>query len=249
DGEHWMMMMRFLMSLDWIQGVLGMDVISIAVNYQGIMQKRHAFHLWLIMQRCLKTQDKLRPWDVDVSTDVAQLRCSLCGSQQDSHEHLFFECTCSTTVWNYIRNLDGMEHVPTILEDTVLWFNSMGNKHSFNNIVGWRALDDDALDFPSLDSSIVDMPLMISVLGMDVISIVVKYQGIMRKRCGSSDDGNVVLCKKDFGRKECKNAENRQTGLDLRSRTFDRRSSEPLRSPASRRPRLQPLAKGVQPLA
>ncbi|GJR09250.1 RNA-directed DNA polymerase, eukaryota [Tanacetum coccineum] len=83
---------------------------------------RHAFHIWLVMRRCLKTQYKLRPWDVDAQTDVSQLRCSLCGSQQDSHEHLFFECSYSSKVWNYIRNLAGMEHVPPVLDDIAMWF-------------------------------------------------------------------------------------------------------------------------------
>ncbi|GKC11351.1 hypothetical protein Tco_1008133 [Tanacetum coccineum] len=88
------------------------------------------------MRRCLKTQDKLRPWDVDAQTDLTQLRCSLCGSQQDSHEHLFFECSYSSKVWNYIRNLAGMEQVPPVLDDIVLWFIPMANKRSFKNVVG-----------------------------------------------------------------------------------------------------------------
>ncbi|GJY67968.1 putative RNA-directed DNA polymerase, eukaryota, reverse transcriptase zinc-binding domain protein [Tanacetum coccineum] len=96
---------------------------------------RHAFHLWLVMRRCLKKQDKLRSWDVDASTDLSQLRCSLCGSHQDSHEHLFFKCTFSSQVWNSIRNLAGMEHVPLILEDIVMWFNPMANNRSFKNVV------------------------------------------------------------------------------------------------------------------
>ncbi|GKD64284.1 protein LAZ1 [Tanacetum coccineum] len=29
---------------------------------------RHAFHLWLVMRRCLKTQDLLKPWDVGPDT-------------------------------------------------------------------------------------------------------------------------------------------------------------------------------------
>nr|GEY37180.1 hypothetical protein [Tanacetum cinerariifolium] len=40
---------------------------------------RHAFQLWLVMRRALKTQDKLRTWDIDLTTDLSQLRCSLCG--------------------------------------------------------------------------------------------------------------------------------------------------------------------------
>ncbi|GJT36298.1 putative ribonuclease H-like domain-containing protein [Tanacetum coccineum] len=97
---------------------------------------RHAFHTWLVMSRCLKTQDKLKPWDVDSQTDLTQLRCSLCGFQRDSHDHLFFECSFSSKVWKYIHNLAGMELVPPILDDIVQWFQPMANKYSFKNVVG-----------------------------------------------------------------------------------------------------------------
>ncbi|GKA17634.1 hypothetical protein Tco_0697471 [Tanacetum coccineum] len=35
---------------------------------------RHAFHLWLVIRRSLKTQDMLRPWDVEPSTNLSTLR-------------------------------------------------------------------------------------------------------------------------------------------------------------------------------
>ncbi|GKB14501.1 RNA-directed DNA polymerase, eukaryota [Tanacetum coccineum] len=114
----------------------GQQVMWYHITWFSHCIPRHAFHLWLVMRRCLKTQDKLRSWDVDASTDLSQLRCSLCGSHQDSHEHLFFECTFSSQVWNSIRNLAGMEHVPLILEDIVMWFNPMANNRSFKNVVG-----------------------------------------------------------------------------------------------------------------
>ncbi|GJV97129.1 zinc finger, CCHC-type containing protein [Tanacetum coccineum] len=97
---------------------------------------RHAFHLWLLMRRSLRTQDKLRPWDVGPTTDLAVLRCSLCGVQMDSHEHIFFECGYSSKVGSLIRNLAGMENVPPILEDIVAWFHPMAAKRSFINVVG-----------------------------------------------------------------------------------------------------------------
>ncbi|GJX08966.1 homeodomain-like protein [Tanacetum coccineum] len=56
---------------------------------------RHAFHLWLVMRKSLKTQDKLRPWDVGLDTDLNQIRCAFCDLQPDSHDHLFFECSYS----------------------------------------------------------------------------------------------------------------------------------------------------------
>nr|GEV96230.1 hypothetical protein [Tanacetum cinerariifolium] len=56
---------------------------------------RHAFILWIIMRNSLKTQDKLRQWDVGIGTDLSQVTCVFCSSQPDSHAHLFFECPFS----------------------------------------------------------------------------------------------------------------------------------------------------------
>ncbi|GKB53402.1 putative reverse transcriptase domain-containing protein [Tanacetum coccineum] len=97
---------------------------------------RHAFQLWLIMRRSLKTQDKLRQWDVDPATDLTQVRCSLCGTQADSHEHLFFECSYSSKVWSLIRGLVGMDVVPPVLENIIAWFQPLANKRTVQNIVG-----------------------------------------------------------------------------------------------------------------
>ncbi|GJU52788.1 uncharacterized protein Tco_1226502 [Tanacetum coccineum] len=41
---------------------------------------RHVAHLWLVMRRTLKTQDRLRPWDVGGDVDLSSLRCPLCKS-------------------------------------------------------------------------------------------------------------------------------------------------------------------------
>ncbi|GKB36263.1 putative reverse transcriptase domain-containing protein [Tanacetum coccineum] len=59
---------------------------------------RHAFHLWLVMRNGLKTHDRMRQWDVGPNVDLNTLRCTLCDAKQDSHSHLFFECTFSSTV-------------------------------------------------------------------------------------------------------------------------------------------------------
>ncbi|GJV91865.1 hypothetical protein Tco_1539678, partial [Tanacetum coccineum] len=89
------------------------------------------FTLWFIMRRSLKTQDKLRQWDVDPATDLTQVRCSLCGTQADSHEHLFFECSYSSKVWSLIRGLVGMDVV-----NIIAWFQPLANKRTVQNIVG-----------------------------------------------------------------------------------------------------------------
>ncbi|XP_071714838.1 uncharacterized protein [Rutidosis leptorrhynchoides] len=49
---------------------------------------RHAFIAWLLMLEKLKTQDKMFPWDVGDGQNGPML-CSLCKTQQDSHNHLF----------------------------------------------------------------------------------------------------------------------------------------------------------------
>nr|GEW41416.1 hypothetical protein [Tanacetum cinerariifolium] len=75
---------------------------------------RHAFHLWLVMRNSLKTQAKLRQWDVGVGTDLNLLQCAFCSCQLDSHAHLFFECLYSLKVWQLVRPLAGMKNVPTL---------------------------------------------------------------------------------------------------------------------------------------
>nr|XP_043639204.1 uncharacterized protein LOC122610272 [Erigeron canadensis] len=59
---------------------------------------KHAFHLWLVMKKKLKTQDLLRLWDVPNGL-AAPLVCTLCELQADSHDHLFFQSTYSMQVW------------------------------------------------------------------------------------------------------------------------------------------------------
>ncbi|GJV38022.1 hypothetical protein Tco_1410499 [Tanacetum coccineum] len=68
---------------------------------------RHAFTLWLIIKRKLKTQDLIFSWDV--SSALGNV-CSLCEVQSDSHEHLFFECPFSHDIWNHMKTLTGITH-------------------------------------------------------------------------------------------------------------------------------------------
>nr|GEW13109.1 hypothetical protein [Tanacetum cinerariifolium] len=58
---------------------------------------RHACHLWLVFWQRLKTQDIIRNWELSAST------CSLCETQMDTHENLFFECSFSQQVWNHMK--------------------------------------------------------------------------------------------------------------------------------------------------
>ncbi|GJZ84294.1 hypothetical protein Tco_0649633 [Tanacetum coccineum] len=70
---------------------------------------RHAFHMWLVAKRRLKTQDLLRHWDVN--GEILSFQCPLCDGQPDSHEHLFFDCTFSKQVWDSVKSLADLPNV------------------------------------------------------------------------------------------------------------------------------------------
>ncbi|GJW61187.1 reverse transcriptase domain, reverse transcriptase zinc-binding domain protein [Tanacetum coccineum] len=67
---------------------------------------RHAFNLWLVVRRKLKTQDLVSIWDV--SNYLGSL-CSLCELQPDSHDHLFFECPFAIEVWDRVKGYAGLD--------------------------------------------------------------------------------------------------------------------------------------------
>ncbi|GJZ57120.1 hypothetical protein Tco_0612614 [Tanacetum coccineum] len=96
---------------------------------------RYAIHLWLVIKRKLKTQDLLRSWDVNNSTMVDQPLCPLCKAQPDSHEHLFFECSFSSRVWDRLKVFTGMPNIPSDLNDIVECIKHVASSHSIRSVV------------------------------------------------------------------------------------------------------------------
>ncbi|XP_021996178.1 uncharacterized protein LOC110893375 [Helianthus annuus] len=72
---------------------------------------KHAFLMWLVVQKKLKTQDIMSSWNSSGNANLNLLCCSLCVSGPDSHNHLFFECDYSAQVWSDIKVLAGMESI------------------------------------------------------------------------------------------------------------------------------------------
>ncbi|GKC17182.1 homeodomain-like protein [Tanacetum coccineum] len=95
---------------------------------------RQAFHLWLAMRK--KTQDKPRPWDVGLDVDLNRIRYSFCDLEPDSHDHLFFECSFSSQVWNYVRHLADMDLIHPIFQYIVAHLQPMSNKRTVKSILG-----------------------------------------------------------------------------------------------------------------
>ncbi|GKB35542.1 lupus La protein [Tanacetum coccineum] len=96
---------------------------------------RHAFHLWLVIKRKLKTQDVLRQWDVSSNTNLNLLRCPLCGLQPDSHDHLFFECVFSSQVWDYLKTYAGIPNAQANLDPIISLLIMLPKKRSARSVI------------------------------------------------------------------------------------------------------------------
>ncbi|GJS45277.1 RNA-directed DNA polymerase, eukaryota, reverse transcriptase zinc-binding domain protein [Tanacetum coccineum] len=75
---------------------------------------RNSFILWLAVKKKLKTQDRLALW-----VDKVNLRCPLCKTMQDDHNHLFFACQFSSKVWNFFKGLINLDRAPNDLYQAI----------------------------------------------------------------------------------------------------------------------------------
>nr|GEZ26762.1 hypothetical protein [Tanacetum cinerariifolium]GEZ26765.1 hypothetical protein [Tanacetum cinerariifolium] len=96
---------------------------------------RHAIHLWLVVKKKLKTQDRLRQWDVSPDTNLNLLRCPLCNVVLDSHSHLFFECPYSSQVWSQIRVLIDMNNIAPRIEDVLAFIILISKSKSVVSVI------------------------------------------------------------------------------------------------------------------
>ncbi|GJS73660.1 hypothetical protein Tco_0706501 [Tanacetum coccineum] len=73
----------------------------------------------LVINQNLKTQDRLRQWDVGPSTDLNLLSCPLCVAVPYSHSYFFLECSFFVQIWSRVRVLSSMDIIPPRLADVV----------------------------------------------------------------------------------------------------------------------------------
>ncbi|GJZ55695.1 reverse transcriptase domain, reverse transcriptase zinc-binding domain protein [Tanacetum coccineum] len=93
---------------------------------------RHAFNLWLIVRRKLKTQDFIHIWDVSDSLGTS---CSLCECPPDSHDHIFFECSFAHAVWDSMKVLAGMESFPPNVYDVISDLMPIASRRTSKSVV------------------------------------------------------------------------------------------------------------------
>ena len=67
------------------------------------MVPKHAVITWLAILNRLPTVDRLKAWGIDKDG-----LCSLCKQEQESRDHLFFECSYSKAVWKKVLQLCGL---------------------------------------------------------------------------------------------------------------------------------------------
>nr|GEW18611.1 hypothetical protein [Tanacetum cinerariifolium] len=77
-------------------------------------------------------KDRLSSWDVNGSLVRGY---SLCESQPDSHEHLFFECSFAMQVWRHMRDLVGLSHLPRSFEVILDFVTPMAKRRTSSSVV------------------------------------------------------------------------------------------------------------------
>ncbi|GFZ19979.1 hypothetical protein Acr_28g0006840 [Actinidia rufa] len=75
---------------------------------------RHTFILWLGLKDRLLTKNKLRDYIEDQS-------CPLCSAQNETLNHLFFQCTFGKQIWANIKSWLGIFRAMQSLKATVKW--------------------------------------------------------------------------------------------------------------------------------
>ncbi|GJX60661.1 hypothetical protein Tco_0292051 [Tanacetum coccineum] len=123
----------FSVSMVWNSIRPGSDkVIWSDVVWFSLCISRHAFNLWLIIKQRLKTQDKICSWDISSSLSML---CPLCDLKPDSHEHLFFECSFSQQVWNYMKTYAGMSTSVPVFSSTLASLIPIAKRKSSKSVI------------------------------------------------------------------------------------------------------------------
>ncbi|XP_022033486.1 uncharacterized protein LOC110935408 [Helianthus annuus] len=91
---------------------------------------KHSFMCWLIFKNKLWTQDRIMRWNHSVTGSMNLMCCLLCYSGLETHEHLFFECPYSKSVWHKVRQKVDMHSVIESWGDISAWLISRAKSKS-----------------------------------------------------------------------------------------------------------------------
>nr|GFA40940.1 hypothetical protein [Tanacetum cinerariifolium] len=93
---------------------------------------RHTINFWLIIKKRLRTQDMLCSWDI---SGCLATNCPLCDMQPDSHEHLFFDCTLSKSIWDRVKIMAGLSNLIPSINFIVSDILPFANRHTTRSVI------------------------------------------------------------------------------------------------------------------
>ncbi|XP_023758686.3 uncharacterized protein LOC111907122 [Lactuca sativa] len=91
---------------------------------------RNSFILWMAILKRLKTQVRVRGWEVS-----GNLLCPFCAVTLDSHNHLFFNCDYSHCIWRYFCNKIGINLFVDDWIELIVKLCSLFKKNSGENLI------------------------------------------------------------------------------------------------------------------
>lgn len=91
---------------------------------------RFAFVLWMAIKWRLQTQDRLMKWNSNQN-----MKCPLCDLVNDSHNHLFFECDFSKTIWDSLMEKLEERNMPIIWENIIEYFINSPCNNSIGSVM------------------------------------------------------------------------------------------------------------------
>ncbi|XP_052624830.1 uncharacterized protein LOC128132348 [Lactuca sativa] len=91
---------------------------------------RNSFILWMAVLNRLKTQDRVRGWEV-----AGKLLCPFCEIVPDSHNHLFFNCDYTSRFWRYFCIKVGLNLKTVEWNDLILMLSRMLNLKTGENLI------------------------------------------------------------------------------------------------------------------
>ncbi|XP_058222497.1 uncharacterized protein LOC131332341 [Rhododendron vialii] len=116
-------------SVIWVphpSGIFTIKSASEAIREKFPIQPQWSFILWLAALHRLSTKDRLRNWGMAVDA-----LCCLCQDEEESHHHLFFDCSYSTRVWQYLVSKNRVAGIPNNMGDVLDWLQGNVSWDSF----------------------------------------------------------------------------------------------------------------------
>lgn len=90
---------------------------------------KHALCMWMACLKRLPTQDRLIQW----KKEPPDAKCVFCNLVVETHNHLFFECTYSKSIWSTVKQEVGIQNCPDNWDDILnLWM--MGTWRSWSTV-------------------------------------------------------------------------------------------------------------------